>query len=157
MTVISTSVAVLCCSLFTASLIKLIAPSGKTEKILKLIISLFVLICLTTCIKTIISEIKITKDESVFAFENSENMTHTIDENVLKITGDYLVNYIENMLSVENVQYDEITVTVDADEQGVINITDICIYMDKRKADSNIAFSIIEDDLKITPRVVFRE
>lgn len=157
MSVVSTSVGVLCCSLFTASLIKLIAPSGKTEKILKLVISLFVLICLTTCIKNVIKEAEIFDQQNITTLNDSEKLNQTIDENVLKVTGDYMVVYIENLLEAENIHYEKITVTVDADENGVINITDICIYMDKDKTNSDIARSIIENDLKITPRFILKE
>ena len=157
MSVLSTSVLVLCCSLFTASLIKLIAPSGKTEKILKLVISLFVLICLTACIKNVIKEAEIFDQQNLSVLNDSEKLNQTIDDNVLKVTGDYMVVYIENLLEAENIQYEEITVNVDAAENGVINITDICIYMDKDKTDSDKARSIIENDLKITPRFILKE
>lgn len=157
MSVLSTSVLVLCCSLFTASLIKLIAPSGKTEKILKLVISLFVLICLTACIKNVIKEAEIFDQQNLSVLNDSEKLNQTIDDNVLKVTGDYMVVYIENLLAAENIDYKEITATVDAAENGVINITDICIYMDKDKTDSDKARSIIENDLKITPRFILKE
>ena len=157
MSVLSTSVTVLCCSLFTASLIKLISPSGKTEKILKLVISLFVLICLTTCIKNVIKEAEIFNHQNLSVLNDSEKINQTIDENVLKVTGDYMVVYIENLLAAENIDYKEITATVDAAENGVINITDICIYMDKDKTDSDKARSTIENDLKITPRFILKE
>lgn len=157
MNVLSASVAVLCCSLFTASLLKLLAPSGKTEKILKLIISLFILICLTNCIKTIIEEVKNFSKKSYVNQKNAETFSSAIDKSVLKVTGDYMVSYIENLLLAENVKYNKLTVTVDTDKQGGINITDICIYMDETNADSEKASEIIKEVLGITPRLVLGE
>ncbi len=154
MTTLSISVAVLCCSLFTASIIKLIAPAGKTEKILRLVISLFILICLTTCIKTIIDDVKVLKESGEIYTEISENLNVSVDYNVLKVTGDYLVDYVESLLTAHDFVYNKVTVTVNSDEKGVINITDICIYIDKSNADAKKASAIIENDLKITPRVV---
>lgn len=157
MTILSGAVSVLCCSMFTASVIKLIVPSGKTEKILKLVISLFVLICLTTCIKSVADEIKTLDKNDLSYTEISDSLDTSVNENVLKLTGDYMVSYIENLLVSEKIEYSEIKVTVDTDERGVINIKDICIYIDKRNVNINKASTLIEDDLKITPRVVFGE
>ena len=62
MTSVATTIIVLSSSLFTASLIKMFAPSGGTEKILRLIISMFVIICMVTCIRSVVSSVKITRD-----------------------------------------------------------------------------------------------
>lgn len=156
MTTFSASVAVLCCSLLVASVIKLIAPTGKTEKILRLVISLFILICLTTCVKTIIDDIFVFKDNDGFYEEQREALDDSVNYNVLKVTGEYMVSYVESLLAVSGFDYEEVTVTVDSDKDGVINITDICIYLDNSNAGINNMSAIIENELKITPRMVVK-
>lgn len=157
MTVIQASITMLCCSLFSAALIKLLAPSGKTEKVLKLIISLFLLICITNCIRNVMGEMKLLKEHNADYTEKSETINRAVNEDVLKVTGNYMVSYIENLLISQTIEFNEIAVTVDSDTKGVINITDICIYMDKRNSDAQKASAIIEEDLKITPRLIFEE
>jgi len=158
MTGISTAVTVLSCSLFAASLIKMLAPHGSTEKILRLVISLFVLISVVTCFKSVADSVNIAEFQSSDATENSEQINSTVEQSVLKVTGDYMAEYVQSLLLSEKISADEIYVTVNADDNSVINITDISIYIDKSKSilKSKIT-DIIEKDLDIIPKVVVKE
>lgn len=153
MTAIATAVTVLSCSLFVSSLIKILAPTGSTEKVIRFVISLFVLICIVTCFKSIADTVDISTTE-----EDYQNLNSTVDMSVLKVTGDYMAEYVESLLLAEEISAETIEVTVNTDENKVINITDICIYIDKDKylLESKIT-DIIETDLDITPKVKIRE
>lgn len=153
MTAIATAVTVLSCSLFVSSLIKILAPTGSTEKVIRFVISLFVLICIVTCFKSIADTVDISTTE-----EDYQNINSTVDMSVLKVTGDYMAEYVESLLLAEEISAETIEVTVNTDENKVINITDICIYIDKDKylLESKIT-DIIETDLDITPKVKIRE
>lgn len=153
MTAIATAVTVLSCSLFVSSLIKILAPTGSTEKVIRFVISLFVLICIVTCFKSIADTVDISATE-----EDYQNINSTVDMSVLKVTGDYMAEYVESLLLAEEISAETIEVTVNTDENKVINITDICIYIDKDKylLESKIT-DIIETDLDITPKVKIRE
>lgn len=153
MTAIATAVTVLSCSLFVSSLIKILAPTGSTEKVIRFVISLFVLICIVTCFKSIADTVDISATE-----EDYQNLNSTVDMSVLKVTGDYMAEYVESLLLAEEISAETIEVTVNTDENKVINITDICIYIDKDKylLESKIT-DIIETDLDITPKVKIRE
>lgn len=153
MTAIATAVTVLSCSLFVSSLIKILAPTGSTEKVIRFVISLFVLICIVTCFKSIADTVDISTTE-----EDYQNINSTVDMSVLKVTGDYMAEYVESLLLAEEISAETIEVTVNTDENKVINITDICIYIDKDKSllESKIT-DIIETDLDITPKVKIRE
>lgn len=153
MTAIATAVTVLSCSLFVSSLIKILAPTGSTEKVIRFVISLFVLICIVTCFKSIADTVDISATE-----EDYQNINSTVDMSVLMVTGDYMAEYVESLLLAEEISAETIEVTVNTDENKVINITDICIYIDKDKSllESKIT-DIIETDLDITPKVKIRE
>lgn len=153
MTAIATAVTVLSCSLFVSSLIKILAPTGSTEKVIRFVISLFVLICIVTCFKSIADTVDISTTE-----EDYQKLNSTVDMSVLKVTGDYMAEYVESLLLAEEISAETIEVTVNTDENKVINITDICIYIDKDKylLESKIT-DIIETDLDITPKVKIRE
>lgn len=151
MSAFGSSVAVLSCSLFVAALIKLLAPLGKCEKIMRFVISLFVLLSLVTSVKAIADEIKpIINNQNIS--EEFEHINSKVNNEVLKVTGDYIAEYINNMLSSNNINCGRIEVTVNADDNNVISITDICIYIDKTFSEKNKATEIIEKDLKIIPR-----
>jgi len=155
MNVITSSATVLCISLFTASIIKIIAPQGRTEKVIRIAISFFVILCIATCVKSVIGEVNISKSEYI---NNSESISSEIDRNVLKVTGDYLVEYTESLLTSENIDARKIKVTVDADENGVINITDISIYLSKDKiTDKQKVIDLLETDLNVTPKIIIGE
>ncbi len=154
MTSIATAILVLSGSLFTASLFKMLAPAGNTEKILRLVISLFVLICVVTAIKSIADNIDIS-DNSIA--DISENVLDT-DKNVLRVTGDYLVEYTDELLKSQDVEANKIKLTVDTDKNGVINITSLNIYLDKDNASEKHKISeLIEKDLNVTPSIILED
>ncbi len=156
MTGIITAVTVLSCSLFACALIKILAPTGSSEKILRLTISLFVLICMVTCFKEIADVIKISSEVSLY--ENPEDIDNAVKDSVLKVTGDYMADYVVSLLSAEDIKPELVEVTVNSDENSVINITDISIYIDnsKKLLKSEIT-EIIEADLRVTPKVIIKE
>ena len=59
-----TAVGVFSVSLFVAALLKILAPSGSCEKVIRLVVSIFVLICIVTCFKSVADEINISKIEA---------------------------------------------------------------------------------------------
>lgn len=154
MTNVAASIVVLSTSIFTAALIKMISPSGNTEKIIKLILSLFVLICIVTCIKSV------TEDISLSEYEISDINEDTLntDENVLRVTGDYLAQYTDNLLNSQGIEASKVELTVDSDDKGVINITGLNIYLDRSKiSEKRFITEFIEKDLNITPSLIFEE
>ena len=147
-----TAVGVLSASLFVAALLKILAPSGSCEKVIRLVVSIFVLICIVTCFKSVADEINISKIETPV-----KNDSH-FDESVLKLTGDYLAEYVNKLLLSENINAERVEVSVIRDENDVINITDISIYLNKSLAAyKSKAEEIITSSLSISPNVKVKE
>lgn len=155
---IATAVTVLVSSAFVAALIKIIAPTGKTEKIIKLVISLFILICIAVAFKTMFDSVKV----SIEKYKNSErydkSIQQAVDTEVLKVTGDYIAEYLNKLVSSEGVDAELIEVCLDTDENSVIKISDVNIYIEQDDLDyKNQITEIVEEYLDITPRVIVRE
>lgn len=147
-----TAVGVFSVSLFVAALLKILAPSGSCEKVIRLVVSIFVLICIVTCFKSVADEINISKIEAPV-----KNDSH-FDESVLKLTGDYLAEYVNKLLLSENINAERVEVSVIRDENDVINITDISIYLNKSLAAyKSKAEEIITSSLNISPNVKVKE
>lgn len=154
MTGISSAITVLSCSLFVAGLVKMLIPAGSTEKILRLVISMFVLICIVVCFKTIYDSIDISSLKNSVNSESEE----IYEQNVLRVTGEYMAEYVKGLLDTEKITPEKIEVTVNTDSDFVINITDISIYLDKdNKFHESKIIEIIEADLKITPNLIIKE
>lgn len=158
MTGFSAAIAVLSCSLLSAALIKMLAPKGSTEKIMRLVISLFVLICIVSCFKSIVDVVKISDLSDAANSESIEKIDSEIEKSVLKTTGDYMAQYVESLLLSEDIKAEKIEVTVESDEKSVINLTDVSIYIDKSNTFLKSTITeIIEADLDITPKVNVKE
>ncbi|MBQ8795284.1 MAG: stage III sporulation protein AF [Clostridia bacterium] len=147
-----TAVGVFSASLFVAALLKILAPSGSCEKVIRLVVSIFVLICIVTCFKSVADEINISKIEAPVKNDSQ------FDESVLKLTGDYLAEYVNKLLLAENINAERVEVSVIRDENDVINITDISIYLNKSLAAyKSKAEEIITSSLSISPNVKVKE
>lgn len=147
-----TAVGVLSASLFVAALLKILAPSGSCEKVIRLVVSIFVLICMVTCFKSVADEINISEIEAPVKNDSQ------FDESVLKLTGDYLAEYVNKLLLIENINAERVEVSVIRDENDVINITDISIYLNKSLAAyKSKAEEIITSSLNISPKVKVKE
>ncbi len=155
---ISSAVNILSISLFVASLVKMLAPKGKTEKILTFVISLFVIICIVTCFTAIATDIDASDVGSIIDEQSLSELESKVNNDVIKITGDYMVQYVKAILEAENIKPAEIKITVDTNENSVINLTEACIYISKKDLilKSEIE-DIIKNDLGITPKVIAEE
>ncbi len=155
---ISTAISVLVSSVFVAAIIKIIAPVGNTEKILRLVISLFVLICLAVSFGTIFDSLKVSSDSVGLSEKKEENIHRSIDSDVLKATGDYIAEYMNKLISAEGVDTELVEVSLDTDENSVIKLTGVNIYIEQKDLSyEKRIIEIVEDYLEITPMVIIRE
>lgn len=151
------SITVLCVSLFCAAIIKLIAPAGNTEKILKRVISLFIIICTALCIKSVLSFAR-SQNFSEISSIHSTKLIDSIDENVLSSTADYLADYIDKLLKSEGIETEYVEISLFVDDENVINISEVCIYVDKEtNADKQYFAEIISNSFGISPEISIKE
>lgn len=155
---ITTAISVLVSSIFVAALIKMIAPVGNTEKILRLVISLFVLICIAVSFESAFDSIKSAAGRIKLSEENRDSIKSAVESDVLKATGDYIADYMNDLISAEGVDAELVEVSIESDEKSVIIITDICIYIKQKDTDCKKRITeIVEDYIEITPEVIVVE
>lgn len=155
---IGTAINALCCSLVTAALIKMLLPTGSCEKILRFVLSLFMIICIVSCFITVAGQTDALHSDEFFSLEDAEKVQNNVNEKVLKVTGDYMAEYIDALFNAEGISVTNIEVTVKTDEESVINVTDIRIYIDKSElAEKNKITEIIEEEFKIAPQITVKE
>lgn len=153
---VSTAVSTLCCSLIVATLVRIIAPQGNTEKIIKLIISAFILVSIVLAVKSVVDLVdtdKIISDsESIVSYENTEMN----NEKVLKTASEYLVEYSKNLLESNNISVDNIKITLVESENSVIYVREAIIYINRDYLnDEDRIINLISSNLGVSPKIVF--
>ena len=148
------SVMAICTALLIAAVVKLLAPQGNCEKILKRVISLFVLITIAASAASLVNALSNDKHK-VFESDSSESVG---DIEILETTADYIADYIVSLLSSEDVGKTTAEVKIIADENSVINIAEVSIYISKEQISSKEKIrEIIEDNFLLTPEVIVKE
>lgn len=143
----------LCAALLLAAIIKLLAPTGATQKALKTVISAFILISLVLCIRTVFSSATAAFDWNTGALNETELSAQVLDK-----TSEYLVEYIDNLLKQEGIEAKNIYVNISKGEDEVINTQSIVIYISKEDENKKAQIkSIISEIFYIEPDVVCGE
>lgn len=148
------SVTVICISLLVAAIVKLMAPQGNCEKILKRIISMFVLISVAICASSVVKALNSEKMKTY----DSKISDNVADIEVLETTADYVADYIVGLLESEGIVETTAEVKIQADENSVINISEVCIYISKEQiSSSHKIIEIIKENFLLTPDVIVKE
>lgn len=120
----------LCVSLVVCSIVRIIAPSGNTNRILSVVISVFVLCCVLSPIAELLKGFYTSSYESGYLYEEYD-FSSEYDNEVMRTTGDYVNEYISLMLESSGVVNVSIKTILALDENGGIYIGDMRIYLDK--------------------------
>ncbi len=148
------SVVVICTSLLVAAIVRLMSPNGNCERILKRIISLFVLISIASCVASFAKSFN-TEKLKAHEYDASDKVA---DIKLLETTADYVADYIVGLLASENIMKTEAEVKIEADENSVINITEVIIYISREQISSKGQITeIIEDNFLLSPEVLVKE
>ncbi len=143
----------LCCCLVVCALIRMIAPSGNTTKILSLVIGVFALCCLVSPVVTLISEIDINELNTEQSISNTE-FSQLCDEHVLKTTGDYINSYVDVILKQADISTENIATILGVDENKGIYIRQMNIYINKADMDkADEIKNIISNSVGIVPKI----
>lgn len=143
----------LCCCLVVCSLIKLVAPSGSTTKILNLVIGVFALCCLVSPFVTLIKSL----DEYSYNVEykmKQNELSDTYSEEVLGTTGNYINSYTQALLANAEIYVDDIRTTIGVDDKTGIYIKEVNIYVNKDSSyKTNTIVNLVESALGVKPKV----
>jgi len=126
----------LCCSLVACAVIRIILPSGNTERIMTVILSVFVLCCLFKPIIDIVKNINLSLNEDHFNV-TEESITVLQDERVIEETAKYLNEYVNEILVSKGVENASIKTILSTNENRGIYIKELNIYLDKDNMDKS--------------------
>ena len=143
----------LCCCLVVCSLVRMIAPSNHTEKIMSVVVCVFALCCLFSPIIELISGFDITEYE-LDAETKVQEYTDLYDEKVIKSTAEYISEYVSVLLNTSNIDVSRVVTNIGVNENRGIYIREINIYLDKDnvKYKDDIS-SLLLSELGIKPKI----
>ncbi len=143
----------LCCCLVVSSLVRIIAPSGNTSKILSLIIGLFTICCLISPFVALFKDIDVNIYQKELNTE-STNLTELYDEQVLSTTGEYINSYVLSLLKNAEIVPENIKTVLGVTKEKGIYVKQMNIYVRKYTWDkADEIKSLIETSLGIEPKV----
>lgn len=142
-----------CCCLVVCALIRIIAPSGNTTKILSLVIGLFALCCLISPVAELfrnIDFVELSKEQNIC----NENFSALCDEQVLSKTGDYINSYADIILKQADININNIQTVLGVDKNKGIYIKQMNIYINKTARDkADKIENLISNSLGIVPKI----
>ena len=122
----------LCCALVVCSLVRLIAPSGNTSKIMSFVMSIFALCCLVSPIVSGIKDFDINEVKMSETQLSDKMFSELCDEQVLSTTGEYINSYTTNILMESDITPNKITTVMGINKNRGIYIREMNIYINKK-------------------------
>lgn len=119
----------LCCTLIICSLLRILSPSGSTQKIMSVVISVFSLCCLASPFY------ELSKNINTLNLESEINNTYIgkfdteYDCKVVETTAEYINEYINSLLKSCAVDDSDIETVLSTDNSRGIYIKEVNIYL----------------------------
>ena len=118
----------LCCCLIVCALVRMISPTGATNKIMNVVISVFTLCCLFSPVSDLVSSFR--NEEYKFNYDaQTEVVTGKYDESVVMYTTQYISEYISTVLTSAGIDVTQVKTRVGINEEKGIYISNVYIYL----------------------------
>ena len=152
-TSVYTCAASLCVTLVACAVIRMIAPSGNTSRILSVVISVFVLCSMVSPISSLFKNLNFDTKEETFSVKEKD-FSNQYDDAVITKTADYINRYVCSTLSAEGVENVSIKTVLGVDANNGIYINELNIYIDKAYTErfSEIK-SIVKNTVGVEPTI----
>lgn len=144
----------LCCCLIVCALVRMIAPTGSTSKIMSVVISVFTLCCLFSPVADLVKNF----DVSAYEYEGdviSDDLSKEYDENVILHTTRYISEYVSTLLTSAGIEVTQVKTEVTTDEKRGIYVSGVYIYLyeasEKQKKDIE---NLISSELGVKPEIL---
>ncbi len=142
----------LCAVLIVSSLVKMLAPKDKMNRIMSLVIGVFFLMCMTSPVINLIENFELPEEDNLYSAE-AENVS---DSYVLKETADYLCIYLKEGLLGEGIDCSEVKVVMAKEAENGIYLDSVCIYLNKYSAEDGIrAKELVKSTLGAEPQIIY--
>ncbi len=157
MSEIGTIVSVICVCAIASSIIRVVVPQGNTTKLLNTVIGVFILCCMIVPVKNFITNfnanITITEPNG----DLSSLSLDAYNQAVIIETQNTLQNTLVSYLASENIQTQEVSVTLDSTDEGGIYIDSISIYISNQDSShTQRIIELTEQKFQITPSIILR-
>ncbi|MBQ4568905.1 MAG: stage III sporulation protein AF [Ruminococcus sp.] len=119
----------LCCTLLICSILRVISPSGSTQKIMSVVICVFSLCCLVSPVYEFVSNIKLNYTQKYAKDAVSDNFEADYDKAVLKQTAEYINAYVYKLLESCSAENAKIETILSSDDKKGIYISGMNIYL----------------------------
>ena len=146
----------LCVTLVACAVIRMIAPSGNTSRILSVVISVFVLCSMISPIITLVKTSDFNVKEERFSV-TEDSLSAEYNEVVINQTADYINEYLNTSLEASGVEKATIKTVLALDKNDGIYINNISIYIDKKYTDkAGEIKNIVKNTVGVEPIVLER-
>lgn len=158
MTALFNTSVIVCVCCVVCSMLSMIAPFGRTKKIINLILGFFLISSMIVPLVSLFTENKIS-----LSLHSSSPDSYYVDEKeyeniVLKKTADNLVNATNDLLLAENIVADNIMITLKKSDNNSIYISKINIYISKAyKNRAEDILKIITANMCKEPEIILNE
>ncbi len=119
----------LCCTLLICSILRIISPSGSTQKIMSVVICVFSLCCLVSPVYELVRSIELDNTQKDVNSIASENFEVNYDRAVLKETAEYINEYVNMLLESCSAENAKIETILSSDNSKGIYISGMNIYL----------------------------
>ena len=144
----------LCGVLVISSLVKIISPKEKMNRIMTLILGVFFLMCMTSPVVSLIKNLELPQENEVYVPDDYD----VSEKYVLKETSDYLSTYLRESLISEGIDCSSVKLVMSNDENKGIYPDSLCIYLNKYSDDDcKKAAEIIKSAIGLEPEIIYVE
>lgn len=147
----------LCAAVLAAGIIVMLAPEGGTKKILKTVVSIFVLCCMIAPLANFTGiNFSIAEKPQEVAQANSDSLESAVNQQVLKASEERIKQMAVNNLSAEGINVESVSVNMDIAEDNSIIINQLVIVLDNAP-DQQAAESIIKKTMGLECQIKVQE
>ena len=147
---------IVCASALLGSLVELITPSGKMEKIMRFVFGAFMICSILIPFSKMARNISFNVDFNDTSYNSSSKVSEEIQNNFNNLVSEKVEKISEDLLIKNDIKYKKIQVIMDTNEDSGISIIKNYVVIDKRDAiKSDLIKKIIKENLGIETEVSF--
>lgn len=145
---------IICIASIVCTMIELICPSGKMDRIVKFVLASFMICSIIFPFTKTLPEISYNlKNKSHQSFDSS--LKEKVSTQTLDMCSKNIKGVVQAELDKLNIKAKKIDVTMDTDKFGSISIIKVDIYLKEKSSSSPDVKKILEDKLGIKTEIIY--
>lgn len=143
---------IICLAAIVCTILELICPNGKMEKIVKFVLSSFMLCAFISPIANTVPKISLELSNSS-KHQCDPSFKEKISKQTLNVCRDNIVNLAKKELGRHNIKAKKINVLMDTDDSGSISIIKVVVYLNEKESHKDVK-KFLEDNLGIETEII---